>query len=95
MFCPLVVILGVEPETIEYEVAKSVYVKINIITKAGFDNIEVAIWEFSASFSAAGPRLPSLDPELDSVANFRHPFASTLGIPIAPDWTRGHPLVCS
>jgi len=91
-FCPLVVILGVEPETIEYEVAKSVakYVKINIISKAGFDNIEVAVWEFTTSFSGAGPRLPSLDPELDSVAYFRHPFASTLGIPIAPLKRTGH-----
>jgi len=91
-FCPLVVILGVEPETIEFEVAKSVakYVKIDIIAKAGFNDIEVAIWEFTTSFSSAGPRLPSLDPELDRVANFRHPFASTLGIPIAPLKGTGH-----
>src|SRR5258706_8333764 len=47
-FCPLVVTVGVEPDTIEFEVAKSVaeYVKINIINKAGFNEIEVAIWEF-------------------------------------------------
>ena len=91
-FCPLVVILGVEPETIEFEVAKSVaqYVKINIIAKAGFNDIEVAIWEFTTSFSGAGPRLPSLDPELDRVTDFRHPFASTLGIPIAPLKQIGH-----
>ena len=91
-FCPLVVILGVEPETIEFEVAKSVaqYVKIKIIAKAGFDDIEVAIWEFTTSFSGAGPRLPSLDTELDRVASFRHPFASTLGIPIAPLKRTGH-----
>ena len=63
---PLVVTLGVEPDTIEFEVAKSVaeYVKINIITKAGFDDIEIAIREFATSFSGAtpSPKLPSLDP---------------------------------
>ena len=91
-FCPLVVILGVEPETIEFEVAKSVaqYVKLNIIAKAGFDDIEVAIWEFTTSFSGAAPRLSSLDPELDTITNFRHPFASTLGIGIAPLKRTGH-----
>jgi len=86
-FCPLVVTVGVEPETIEFEVAKSVaeHVKINILTKAGFDDIEVAIWEFATSFSSAGPKLPSLDPELDrTVTEFRHPFASTLSIAVAP-----------
>ena len=90
-FCPLVVILGVEPGTIEFEVAKSVakYVKIDIIAKAGFNDIEVAIWELTTSLSG-GPRLPSLDPELDRVTNFRHPFASTLGIPIAPLKRTGH-----
>jgi len=86
-FCPLVVTVGVEPETIEFEVAKSVaeHVKMNILTKAGFDDIEVAIWEFATSFSGAGPKLPSLDPDLDGiVTEFRHPFASTLGIAVAP-----------
>jgi hypothetical protein len=86
-FCPLVVTVGVQPETIEFELAKSVaeHVKINILTKAGYGDIEVAIWEFETFFSSAGPKLPSLDPELDgAVAEFRHPFASTLGIAIAP-----------
>jgi len=52
---------GVEPETIKFKVAKSVgeHVKIKILTKAGFDDIEVAIWEFAMSFSGAGPKLPS------------------------------------
>jgi hypothetical protein len=82
-FCPLVVTVGVEPETIAKSVAE--HVKMNILTKAGFDDIEVAIWEFATSFSSAGPGLPSLDPELDgTVTEFRHPFASTLGIAVAP-----------
>lgn len=53
-FCPLVV--TVKPDTIEFEVAKSAaeYVKIDIINKADFDEIEVAIWESAMSFSGAG-----------------------------------------
>ena len=53
-FCPLVI--TVKPDTIEFEVAKSAaeYVKIDIINKADFDEIEVAIWESAMSFSGAG-----------------------------------------
>lgn len=92
-FCPLVVTVRVEPEAIEFELAKSVaeHVKI-ILTKAGFDDIEVAIWAFATSFSArVGPKLTSLDPELEAaVTEFHHPFASTLGIGIAPLGQTGH-----
>ena len=86
-FCPLVVAIGVEPETVAFEDAKAVAesVKLNILAKAGFDDIDVAVWEFTTSFSGSGAKLPSLDPELDGpVTEFRHPFASTLGIAVAP-----------
>jgi hypothetical protein len=76
----------VEPGTIEFEVAKSVaeHIKMNILTKASFDDIEVAIWDVTTS-SGAGRKPPSLDPKLDrTVTEFRHPFASTLGIAVAP-----------
>ena len=85
-FCPLVVAIGVEPKTVVFEDAKAVAksVKINILAKASFDNIDVAVWEFT-SLSGSGPKLPSLDPKLDGpVTEFRHPFASTLGIAVAP-----------
>jgi hypothetical protein len=87
-FCPLVVAIGVEPETVAFEDAKSVAesVKRNILAKASFDDVDVAVWEFTTSLSGgAGAKLPSLDPELDDpVTKFRHPFASTLGIAVAP-----------
>ncbi|KAI0294155.1 hypothetical protein BC826DRAFT_1091681 [Russula brevipes] len=86
-FCPLVVTIGVEAKTIEFEAAKTVanHVKTNILAKAGFGDIDVAVWELEVSFSGAA-NLTSLDPDLDgpSVSAFRHPFASTLGLAIAP-----------
>ena len=92
-FCPLVVTVCVEPETIDFEVAKSVaeHVKINILAKAGFDDIEVAIWEFETFLSGAGPELRSSNPMLNwPVTEFRHPFTSTLGIAIAPSKQTGY-----
>jgi hypothetical protein len=86
-FCPLVVTIGVEAKTIEFEAAKTVanHVKTNILAKAGFGDIDVAVWELEVSFSVAA-KLTSLDPELEGapVSAFRHPFASTLGLAIAP-----------
>ncbi|KAJ3003765.1 hypothetical protein NUW54_g5135 [Trametes sanguinea] len=61
------------------------YVKAHILGEAGFPDIDVAIWEFTTTFSGVYPKLPSLDPMFEgTTAEFRHPFASTLGIPIAP-----------
>ena len=86
-FCPLVVAIGVEPEKVAFEDAKAVaeYVKLNILADAGFDDVEVAIWEFETFFSGSGPKLPTLDPDLHRhLTQFYHPFTSTLGISVAP-----------
>jgi hypothetical protein len=86
-FCPLVVVIGVEPEKVAFEDAQAVakYVKLNILADAGFNDVEVAIWEFETFFSGSGPKLPTLDPELHRhLTRFHHPFTSTLGIPVAP-----------
>ncbi|KAI9065013.1 hypothetical protein FKP32DRAFT_1685234 [Trametes sanguinea] len=86
-FCPLIMTICVQPETVTFEDAKAIadYVKTHILGEAGFPEIDVAIWEFTTTFSGIYPKLPSLDPLLQGVtAEFRHPFASTLGIPIAP-----------
>ena len=86
-FCPLLVTIGVVPKTVAFEDAKTAadYVKSGILGQAGFRDIDVAVWEFTTSFSGVGPRLPSLHPLVDgAVTEFAHPFASPLGLPIAP-----------
>jgi len=83
-FCPLVVAIGVEPTKVAFKDAKAVaeFVKF-ILVEAGFDDVEVAIWEFETFLS--GLNLPALDPELyGCLTKFHHPFTSTLGIPVAP-----------
>ena len=88
-FCPLVVAIGVEPTKVAFKDAKTVAESVKLIlADTGFDDIEVAIWEFETFLS--GLNLPALDPRLcgtglyDSLAEFNHPFTSTLGIPVAP-----------
>ena len=77
-FCDLVVAIGVEPFKVTFEDAKAValYAKRNILAEAGFDDVEVAIWEFEMFFS--GPKLPRLDPPLHrELTELHHPFTST------------------
>lgn len=83
-FCPLVVAIGVEPTKVAFKDAKTVAECVKLIlVEAGFDDVEVAIWEFETFLS--GLNLPALDPVLDgSLTKFHHPFTSTLGIPVAP-----------
>jgi len=83
-FCPLVVAIGVEPTRVAFKDAKTVAESVKLIlAEAGFDDIQVAIWEFETFLS--GLNLPALDPELyGSLTKFHHPFTSTLGIPVAP-----------
>ena len=83
-FCPLVVAIGVEPTKVAFKDAKTVAESVKLIlVEAGFDDVEVAIWEFETFLS--GLNLPALDPVLyGSLTKFHHPFTSTLGIPVAP-----------
>ncbi|KIM29468.1 hypothetical protein M408DRAFT_15836 [Serendipita vermifera MAFF 305830] len=86
-FCPLLVAIGVEPKKVTYEDAKAVSesVKLTILAEAGFDDVEVAIWEFETFLSSSGPKLLALDPELQGhLTEFYHAFTSTLGIAVAP-----------
>ncbi|CAA7264007.1 unnamed protein product [Cyclocybe aegerita] len=86
-FCPLLVTIGVAPRTVAFEEAKAAaeHVKGTILGQAGFHDIEVAIREWTTSLSGSGPKLPSLHPLVDGrTTEFRHPFASTLDLYIAP-----------
>jgi len=66
-FCPLVVAIGVEPEKVAFEDAKAVaeYVKLNILAEAGFDDAEVALWEFE-TFLESPVLAPSSRPSTPS-----------------------------
>ncbi|RPD58059.1 hypothetical protein L227DRAFT_655061 [Lentinus tigrinus ALCF2SS1-6] len=68
-FCPLVVAICVEPNTIGFEAAKTVasHVKTDILAGAGFGDVDVAIWELEMSFSGTAG-LTSLDPGLGDEA---------------------------
>ncbi|KAG0127670.1 hypothetical protein HOY82DRAFT_541833 [Tuber indicum] len=85
-FCPLLVTIGVLPMTVAFEEAKTAaeHIKGVILSRAGFPDIDVAVREWTTSLSGCSPKLPSLDPLIDPVAEFRHPFASTLGLYVAP-----------
>ncbi|KAJ3485231.1 hypothetical protein NLI96_g5104 [Meripilus lineatus] len=86
-FCPLLITIGVEPQSVSSGDAKGAaeHIKNNILNGAGFLGIDVAIWELQTSLSA-GPRLRSLEPlefKRDN-AKYAHPFSSTLSLSIAP-----------
>ena len=49
---------------------------MSIISKAGFPDIDVAVWEWSMNFSS-GPKIPSLNPLIDGVVT-EFSLASTL-----------------
>ncbi|KAF9783224.1 hypothetical protein BJ322DRAFT_1110106 [Thelephora terrestris] len=83
-FCPLIICVGVNPGSLLYEdaVAAAAVVK-NILTDAGFPDIEVAFIE-SVVTCFTGPKLLSFNPILDKVPDLRKPFTPALGLSIAP-----------
>jgi len=83
-FCPLILCVGVNPGSLLYEtaVAAAAVVK-NILTDAGFPDIEVAFIE-SVVTRFTGPKLLSFNPLVDRVPDLRKPFTPALGLSIAP-----------
>ncbi|KAN0081180.1 hypothetical protein V8E55_008804 [Tylopilus felleus] len=83
-FCPLIICVGVNPGSLLYEaaVAAAAVVK-NILTDAGFPDIEVAFIE-SVVTRFTGPKLLSFNPLVDRVPDLRKPFTPALGLSIAP-----------
>ncbi|CUS12926.1 unnamed protein product [Tuber aestivum] len=84
-FCPFLVIIGVPPNSLAFDAAKKAadHVKGTILRKAGFPEIDVAVREWVTILSGLGPKLRSLNPLMDLIPEFRHPFTSTLGLSIA------------
>ncbi len=62
-FCQLLVTIGVRPDSLPFQEAKTAadHVK-DILDQAGFYDIDVAVREWTTSLSCLGPNLPSLDP---------------------------------
>ena len=85
-FCPLLMWIGVHPETLPYHVAVAAAEAIkNILAQAGFPEIEVAFRESVVSRSVAqGPKLLLFNPIHDPVPELLKPFTPTLGLSIAP-----------
>jgi hypothetical protein len=75
----------VKPHSLLYDaaVAATAVVK-EILSGAGFPDIEVAFVESVVTRSVSGTKLLSFDPLLDEVSNLRKPFTTALGLSIAP-----------
>ena len=84
-FCPLIICIGVKPNTLPYEkaVAAAAIVK-KVLAEAGFPDIEVAFVESVVTRSAGpSPKLLPFDPSSD-IPELRKPFTPVLGLSIAP-----------
>ena len=84
-FCPLLMQIGVKPESLLYDatVAAAKAIK-GILSLAGFPDIEVAFRESEVTRSMASPKLVSSNPLTNNIYDFRKPFTPTLGLSIAP-----------
>ena len=84
-FCSLILSIGVKPHSLLYDAAVAATAAVKeILSGAGFPDIEVAFVESVVTRSVSGPKLLSFDPLLDEVPNLRKPFTTALGLSIAP-----------
>ncbi|KAG8894920.1 hypothetical protein FRB99_000911 [Tulasnella sp. 403] len=85
-FYPLLMWVGVYPESLFYNVAVAAAETIKgILAQAGFPEIDVAFRESVVTRSVApGPKLLSYNPLRDPVPELLKPFTPTLGLSIAP-----------
>jgi hypothetical protein len=84
-FSPLLIWIGVEPESLAYELANTAAEAVTfLLAQAGFSGFETGFRESVVTRSVAGPKMLSFDPLNDSVPEFRKPFTPTLGLSIAP-----------
>ncbi|KAL6308599.1 hypothetical protein BKA93DRAFT_725412, partial [Sparassis latifolia] len=83
-FCPLIICIGVNPGSLLYEAAVAAAAVIkNILTDAGFPDIDVAFIE-SVVTRFTGPKLLSFNPLVDRVPDLHKLFTPALGLSIAP-----------
>lgn len=85
-FCPLLMWIGVQPESLLYDDAVAAAAAIKeILDQAGFPEIEVAFRESVVTRSvASGPKLLPFKYVFDPESESRKPFTPALGLSIAP-----------
>jgi len=85
-FCPLLMWIGVYPQSLLYHAAMAAAEAIKeILAQAGFPEIEVAFRESVVTRSvAAGPKLLPFNPLRDPVPELLKPFTPTFGLSIGP-----------
>lgn len=80
-FCPLLIWIGVRHKTLLFDDAVAAAKSIkDILSQAGFPDIEVAFRESEVTHSVLLPFKPLFDP----IPEFRKPFTPTLGLSISP-----------
>ncbi|KIM27485.1 hypothetical protein M408DRAFT_165369 [Serendipita vermifera MAFF 305830] len=89
-FCPLLMWIGVKRKTLVFDDAVTAANGIkDILSQAGFPDIEVAFRESEVT-SSVGPKLLPFNPLVDSVPDFRKHFTPTLSLSISPYKTPYH-----
>ncbi|KAG8797913.1 hypothetical protein FRC17_007607, partial [Serendipita sp. 399] len=84
-FCPLLMWIGVKPNTLLFDDAVAAANAIKrILSLAGFSDLEVAFRESEVTHSVGGPKLLPFNPLVEPIPEFRKPFTPTLGLSIAP-----------
>ena len=84
-FCPLLLTVGVKPQSLAYQLAVSAAEAVKmILASINLADVEVAFQELEVSRHANGPPLLSLNPVADDVPAYRKAFSACLGVPIAP-----------
>jgi hypothetical protein len=84
-FCPLLLTVGVRPESLAYQLAVSAAEAVKmILASIDLAEVEVAFQELEVSRHAGGLPPLSLNPVADNVPEYRKAFSTCLGVPIAP-----------
>ena len=84
-FCPLLLTIGVKPESLAYQLAVSAAEAVKkVLGTIALTDVEVAFQELEVSRHAGGLPLLPLDPFADNVPEYRKAFSACLGVPIAP-----------
>jgi hypothetical protein len=91
IFSPLLLWIGVVPESLQYELANTAAEAVTkLISEAGFSGVEIGFRESIVTPSVAGPKMIPFDPFNDSISEFTKPFTPTPGLAIAPLRTPFH-----
>jgi hypothetical protein len=84
-FSPLLLWIGVVPESLRYELANTAAeAATRLISEAGFSGVEIGFRESIVTPSVAGLKMLPFDPFNDPISELTKPFTPTPGLAIAP-----------